>query len=191
MFEVSRGWSSPRVEVSAGSRSVGSTMPGEMPSDSEAPPPTVAEVAHRVRDLINEPRTHALLRRDESSFNVLCSCLDAIEDTQQGIDCYPMDSTERESGPLYVMLYGILQILYVQQDALANMASCLGLPYKRDRLLSELRDVRNTSVGHPTKTFKGSSHFMVQVSMSPRGFDLLSLLSGGRAPRFRHHFAGP
>ncbi|MEM1452300.1 MAG: hypothetical protein AAGI22_24550 [Planctomycetota bacterium] len=157
-------------------------MPDE--EDPKPLPPTVAEVAHRVRDLINEPRTHALLRRDEASFNVLCSCLDAIEDTQQGIDCYPVDSAERESGPLYVMLYGILQILYVQQDALANMASCLGLPYKRDRLLSEVRDVRNTSVGHPTKTFKGSSHFMVRVSMSPRGFNLMTLLSNNRAPRF-------
>jgi len=151
---------------------------------SEPLPPTVAEVAHRVRDLINEPRTHALLRRDEASFNVLCSCLDAIEDTQQGIDCYPVDSTERESGPLYVMLYGILQILYVQQDALADMTACVGLAYKRDRLLSDVRNVRNTSVGHPTKTHKGSSHFMVRVSMSPRGFDLMTLLSEDRAPRF-------
>jgi hypothetical protein len=181
----------PGARAAAGRRAVGraaarSTMHDEMPNEQEAEPvpPSVAEIAHRVRDLINEPRTHALLRRDEASFNVLCSCLDVIEDTQQGIDCYPVGSDERESGPLYVMLYGILQLLYVQQDALANMASSLGLKYQRDRLLSEVRDVRNTSVGHPTKTFKGSSHFIVRVSMSPRGFDLMTQLSGDRAPRF-------
>lgn len=153
--------------------------------DTQSPSPTVTDAVDRVRDLINEPRTHAKVSRQRASFNVLCSCLDAIGDTQLGIDCYPLNSPERGDGRLYLMLYGILQVLYVQQDALSNMASCLGLPYKRDPLLSELRRVRNVAVGHPTKTHDGAAHFIVRISMSARGFDLMTLPADGREPRFQ------
>lgn len=54
--------------------------------------------------------------------------MDALGDTQIAMDEYSAGRLTADShGALYLAVYGILQILYVQQDAARDLASALGI----------------------------------------------------------------
>jgi hypothetical protein len=48
----------------------------------------------------------------------------------------------------YLVVYGILQVLYVQQDAATMLAGCLKLPFELPDELVNIREIRNDSIGH-------------------------------------------
>jgi hypothetical protein len=48
--------------------------------------PTISELEQQVRDRINEPRKHHSLFQDKIVWNKLCSCLDALGDTEMALD---------------------------------------------------------------------------------------------------------
>jgi hypothetical protein len=83
----------------------------------------------------------------------------------------------------YLGVYGVLQALVVQQDAVRAVARGAGFSTGGvDPRLQEIRNIRNLSVGHPTRAAKHPgkpSSFIVQISMSPSGFKLLSLFDDG------------
>lgn len=139
-----------------------------------------------LRDLMQRvSRTDALIKRP-ASWNMLCSCLDAIGDTSECIDVYSPAERNEPLGARYLALYGILQALYVQQDAVSNLAKALGIEYTRDPILTQVRDVRNDAVGHPTKSRYGQAfNFIVQLSVSRSGFDLMTTYPDARAPTFQ------
>jgi len=118
-----------------------------------------------------------------ASWNMLCSCLDVIEDTQEAIASYHLASPD-DVGLKYLQLYGILQALFVQQDAVQNLAKALELPYSRNALLRRIRDVRNDSVGHPTDRGGHAYNFVVRAALSTEGFDLITVYDDGRPPGF-------
>src|SRR5438067_8514108 len=89
-----------------------------------------------------------------------------------------MEMEEPESdGEKYLMLYGVLQVLFVQQDAVSHLAEALNISYSVDPVLTEIRKVRNDSIGHPTKRGKGKGeafNFISRISMDKSGFTLLT-----------------
>lgn len=131
----------------------------------------------KIRDYINSPRLQSNLLKDKTSWNKLCSSLDVLGDTELAIDEYLIKKEPTGIGEKYLFLYGILQILFVQQDATRNLAEALSIKYDSDTLLDEIREIRNNSVGHPTKRGRGkgdSFNFIVRMSISSKGFTLMT-----------------
>jgi hypothetical protein len=87
----------------------------------------------------------------------------------------------------YLAVFGAMQALVVQQDAMHYLATVLGHPHttassklwpwlKAQPPLDSIRELRNASVGHPVNVDKGpatGAFFIVQHSLSVRGFQLL------------------
>lgn len=84
-----------------------------------------------------------------------CSSLDAIEDTQLGIDYYKNMEWGDNDGKHYLAIYGLLQCLFVQQDAVANLGKSLGCQEKFLSSFRSTREARNQSIGHPTEYRRG------------------------------------
>lgn len=119
---------------------------------------------------------------------MLCSSLDAIGDAELALDAYGAMTWPSDPGARYIAVYGVLQILFVQQDAVANLAQSLDIDYEPDPTLLEIREVRNDSVGHPTKRGGGkgkSYNFISRISMKHDGFTLLTNYSDERPDTFR------
>ncbi|RLE31421.1 MAG: hypothetical protein DRJ61_11375 [Acidobacteria bacterium] len=149
---------------------------------------TVAELESAIRDLINAPRKKNSLLKDSAYWNMLCSCLDAIGDTELALDAYAAVPDPKEDGALYILVYGTLQALFVQQDAVENLAESLGIEPETDPLLKQIREVRNDAIGHPTKRGpkKGYRYnFISRITMSKKGFQLMTTYPDMTPPTFR------
>jgi hypothetical protein len=117
--------------------------------------------------------------------------MDVIEDTDLAIQAFrdPRKKTLRnDPGFMYLKTYGVLQALFLQQDATKHLAGCFGIE-EQSLSSSRLREVRNDSIGHPTarkerkvKTAKipESVHMISRITMSERGFEYLSDFDDGR-----------
>jgi hypothetical protein len=105
--------------------------------------------------------------------------MDVIDDVDSALTAYLDSEFPDETGEKYLRIYGALQGLFIQQDALLDLIKAIH-PAKGIRLndvLKDIREARNASVGHPTRLDrKGvlSAHGIVQNSMCKDGFDLLS-----------------
>lgn len=142
--------------------------------------PSIEQQISQIRDLINKPRKQHLLLKNHSLWNQLCSSLDVVQDTDIAMEAYLQNAFPQDEGEKYIRVYGILQVLVVQQDAVKHLIACLGLPASvLDSLkdIKDIREVRIESIGHPTeKRAKGghSYHFISRVTMHKEGFQLMS-----------------
>ena len=145
--------------------------------------PTIGELEEQIRDLINHSRRNSELRQDAGLFSQLCSSLDVIGDTDLALrDYLESEQLSPSQGMRYLLSYGVLQALVLQQDAVQHLAESLGVAYHAPKELLEIRDVRNNSVGHPTKRGPAPSRAFNHISratMSWKGFDLLTFRSSG------------
>ena len=107
------------------------------------------------------------------------AAMDIIEDVDSALDAYLDNEFPTDLGERYLRIYGAMQALFLQQDALFDLVKAFH-PTKEIRptdVLKDVREARNASVGHPTRLKrKGtlSTHGIVQNSMDKDGFDLLS-----------------
>ncbi|MCB1019033.1 MAG: hypothetical protein KDC27_03845 [Acidobacteria bacterium] len=106
-----------------------------------------------------------------------CAAMDVLEDGHSGIEYYSTTIPDSR-GPLYVLIYGILQITYVQQDALKCLRDAVGLPTHLS--LPPIRETRNDFIGHPTNR-KGSrgALFISRPSLSKSQFQGVELFDDG------------
>jgi len=151
---------------------------------------SIHDYSARIRDLTNAPRKQAALLKERNRWLQLCSSQDVIGDTELALEAYTADSSPGNEGTAYLIVYGVLQALFLQQDAIFNVAEALAIPETLDKYprLEEIRDIRNTSIGHPTR--KGgktapSFHFITRVTLSKGGFNLLSDLPNG-STQYQH-----
>jgi len=150
---------------------------------------TVNDLEQQIRSFINNPRKQYALLQDTAAWNMLCSCLDLIEDTKLAVTAYDQAEQPEDEGKKYLLVYGILQTLFLEQDAVRNLCAALGISYNSDPLLEQIREIRNDSIGHPTKRGgrKGTAFsFITRASLSKHGFDLMTTYPDGRSPLFRH-----
>src|SRR5687767_1869174 len=113
---------------------------------------SVEAAEQRIRDIVNDPRRRQSLVQDRQRWLRLCSAMDVIGDTQMAVRAYldePLKDRE-SAGWSYLVVYGVLQVLYVQQDAAMTLASCLNLTLEWPDELEPIRETRNDSIGHPT-----------------------------------------
>ena len=132
-----------------------------------------------------------VLLQDTAVCHLLCSSLDVIEDTDYCLEAFltkDIEGLDEEgdkyvlaTGTKYMYVYGTLQALFVQQDAVKHLAESLQIPYTCDSSLKEIREIRNDSVGHPTKRGKGSAfNFISRVTIDNQGFKLSTAYADGR-----------
>ena len=140
-----------------------------------------------IRDFINSPRKQHLLLSQMADWNKLCSSLDVVGDTELAIESYLKTIQPKSDGETYLVIYGILQVLFVQQDAVQHIAESLAIQYTPDPLLAEIRKIRHDSIGHPTKrgSGKGSKfNFISRPTMGPTGFQLMTTYADRVQPKF-------
>jgi hypothetical protein len=139
------------------------------------------ELEHDIRGLINAPRKHAALVADRLAWAKLCSSLDVIGDTELAIASYlRREAGPEDTGELYLLMYGVLQVLYVQQDAVKHLAEALGISYTRSTALSTVRNTRNDATGHPTSSSYGKAfNFISRITIFAGGFHMLTMKKDG------------
>lgn len=150
---------------------------------------TISELENQIRDYINNPRKQHTLLKDSAAWFKLCSSLDTIGDTELALDAYAGIAEPESDGEKYLMLYGVLQVLFVQQDAVTHLAEALDIPYTVDPVITEIREVRNDSIGHPTKRGGGKGrafNFISRISMSKGGFTLMTSYAAAADTKFQH-----
>jgi len=147
---------------------------------------TIRDLEIKIREFINHYRNNHVLVQDLIKWNILCSSLDVVGDTELAIESYKGLKTE-DVGFNYLAVYGILQVLYVQQDAVLHIFQSLDISPKLidSAILTDVmyvRGIRNKATGHPTKHGKGkqtlSSHFISRMSLNLFGFTLMSAEGG-------------
>ncbi len=145
----------------------------------------IYELVHTIRHYINKPiKQHSLLRNSDL-WNQLCSSMDVVEDTDLAIESYANREFEEKTGPLYLAVYGLLQALFLQQDAAKHLNQALGfgdINFSNFTELKAIRDIRNDAIGHPTKREHRtpvSYHYISRATLSYTGFQLLSFYSDG------------
>src|SRR5258708_1549921 len=154
---------------------------------------SVSELASQVRSYINDQRKKYELRQNSGLFSQLASSLDVIDDTEWAGAGFGSGQLGDSTGGLYLAIYGLLQAIFMQQDAVENLCESLGIPEKIKSYphLFEIRELRNDSVGHPTKRDadrkkRRTSYLHIsQMTMSRKGFDLISYFSDSTPTRFQ------
>lgn len=88
-------------------------------------------------------------KNNNGSWSKLWTSFDNIHDTQQAIERYKQGGTGK------LGIYGLLQAMSVQQDAIKHLEQSVGLTATKlidMPELRQLRDVRDETTGHPTNT---------------------------------------
>ena len=132
----------------------------------------------------------SLLSKNLALWNQLLSCLDVVEDTELAIAAYLDREFGESDGAHYLAVYGLLQALFIQQDAVRYLCESLGMlnPLDNNSRLEKIRDIRNDTIGHPTKRNRKrgqptSYNFISRHSLKSNRLELMSLFSNG-TPKF-------
>jgi len=123
-----------------------------------------------------------------NDWNILCTSMDIIGDTTLAIHDFKKVGISQDDGEKYLRLYGLLQAVYLQQDAIKFLFEVIKKcfdnnkikpwdDYKKDKW-TVLRNYRNLTSGHPiaNNTFEKGKIKRVMVSrvtISSVGFQLL------------------
>lgn len=113
----------------------------------------VWELLRYVREFIQHPRRLDPIINNKPSWYMLTSAMDIVSDTESAIVSYENGDWE-DKGTLYLVIFGLLQAMYLQQDALRSMVHALegSTDYKIDSEpeAMSIRQIRHDTVGYPT-----------------------------------------
>lgn len=149
----------------------------------------IQDLESRIREFINGGRIQSNLLKNNADWNKLCSSLDSIGDSQLAIDSYTQFHHVKDAGASYLLIYGILQSLLLQQNAAKHIGDSLNIKVKLPKNLQEIRVIRNSAAGHPTFQKEKSlskSCFITRMSISPTNFQLMTVFSGDKEYEFHH-----
>ena len=140
---------------------------------------TLGEVSQWIRDYVNDPRHQQHLLSIRFSWYQLCSAMDVIDDIDMALEAYLTADFPNDTGEKYLRIYGVLQALFVQQDALRHLIDIIrpSVQVELSDVLKEVRDLRSASIGHPTEfKRKGekSVHAISRITLGKDGFQMLS-----------------
>lgn len=130
------------------------------------------EKLRRKTDTLFEKR----FKNNLDKWNGICAAVDCLEDTQEAINQYLDSPFPSSSGGKYLYIYGLLQALFVQQDALMVIYKIIfnkNLTFNENSYpeLKKIRDIRNDCVGHPTGRGKNQLIGITRVSIEKEKFD--------------------
>lgn len=101
------------------------------------------------------------------------SCAGVIRNTEDALEAYLIEVSNQlpmESGKVILHAFGVLEAIYVQQDAVKNLCEALDVDYCHNADIKEIRETRN-DLGHPTDRNKkgyGKEYSRI-ASVSPCG----------------------
>ncbi len=141
---------------------------------------TISQIEQEIRDLVNDYPKREQIEQVSGSWGMLVSSLDIIGDTEQSFDSYNILPEPKTNGEKYLIIYGVLQSLFIQQDAVSNLFAALGMDYTVSPHLKTIREIRNHSSGHPTEVKRKKKHayefrifnHILRLSMTIRMFKL-------------------
>lgn len=136
-----------------------------------------------VRKYINTTRYQTDLLQDLDIWNQICSSLDTIGDTLYSFQDYLGADYPESVGLKYIYTYGVLQALFIQQDAMRHLSEAFELEFELSEKLKIIRAIRNASIGHPTKNnVKKSTYYnyISRITLSKYGFTLMRSFEQGR-----------
>ena len=149
---------------------------------------SISELEDEIRERINRRRKqHELLTRS-GDWHKLCSALDVVGDTELALDAYLGHPVVEHIGLRYLFVYGALQLLQTQQDAVADLCEALRIKSKISPKLPRVREIRSSAVAHPTEHRENKaskSNFIQRISLSHHGFTLMTVYSDGRPYNLR------
>jgi hypothetical protein len=140
---------------------------------------TIHDLTRWLRDYGHDPRHLPRLISNGFLWHQIWTAVDIIDDVDLAMTSHLENEFSADDGERYLRIYGVMQGLFLQQDALVDLIKAIH-PTKQIQLndvLKDVREARNASVGHPTQLRrKGalSAHAIVRHSMSKEGFELHS-----------------
>lgn len=141
----------------------------------------ILTLENRIRDLLFTGIRSPALPNNPAELNKLLSSLDLLGDTQLAVEAYPQFHDITDKGTIYLIIYGILQTLQLQQEAVQNIATILKYEVKMSGMMSDIRIIRNDVAGHPmsrkeNKSLKSNSIFRNTISTT--NLQLMTTYSG-------------
>src|SRR6266849_3123325 len=105
--------------------------------------PTIRELSRWIRDYGHDARHLPRLIADKFIWHQLWTAMDVIDDVDLAVTAYLDNEFPDEIGERYLRVYGALQGLFIQQDALLDLIRAIH-PSKDIRLTDVLKDIRDT-----------------------------------------------
>lgn len=142
----------------------------------------IDDLEESVRGHINTTRYQNDLLKNSDNWNQICSSLDTIGDTLYSQQDYLNADYPSSSGLKYIFTYGLLQALFIQQDAMRHLSEAFGIQFQLTDRLKEIRSLRNASIGHPTKNKTKAStyyNYISRMSLVKSGFTLMRSFDQG------------
>ena len=142
---------------------------------------TIQELSLSVRDIVTDPgMEHMFMDSAVRRYRIAC-CMDTVEDAQLAVEGYrrlESSSEGADKGKLYLVVYGVLQAIFIQRDALRNLACALDFPYEIDSYpgLKAAREVRNQIVGHPTSYMRKGTESYFAINSGSLSLDSFKVL---------------
>jgi hypothetical protein len=130
----------------------------------------IKSICSELKEQIFLPRKkHSLIINQEISFSQVRACLYIVEDTELAIQAFLRDKEGFEIGKAYLEIFGLMQALFVQQDATFYLVECLGTDWNHHNIqeLAEIREIRNHCIGHPSKQGRGKGPFSFNAISRP------------------------
>jgi hypothetical protein len=143
---------------------------------------SIAELERKIRKIINRGRKQNELLGRVADWNRLCSALDLLGDTELALASYLNQSQIEDTGLCYLQIYGALQLLQTQQDAVAHICKALGIKAQSSPKIPHIREIRSSSVAHPAAQKEDKitkSSFIVRSSLNQHSFTLMTVYSDG------------
>lgn len=136
----------------------------------------IDDLEDSIRNFINIGRHQSELLDARDIWNQICSSLDVIGDTTLSVKEYICAPYPKSDGLKYIFTYGILQSLFLQQDAVRHLTEAFKLPHTVSENLTKIRGIRNASIGHPSKQQVKKQTFynyISRITLAKSGFTLM------------------
>lgn len=135
------------------------------------------ELINRIRLHINRSEKQAMLIPNRQKWGRLTSALDVLVDTSGAIEYYLQNDYPSENKGKYLFTYGLLQALFVQEDAIESISQALfdrKIDFKNNYpRVYTIREMRNDVIGHPTNRCGVKYIFLSQISLRKEAFNYL------------------
>jgi hypothetical protein len=79
--------------------------------------PNMRDLSRWIRDYGHEPRHLARLIADRFVWHQLWTAMDVIDDVDSALQAYLDKDFPEETGEKYLRVYGVMQAMFLQQDA--------------------------------------------------------------------------
>ena len=165
----------------------------------------IQSLESKIRDYVNSHNLYKnkYYKDTPDKWNMLCVSMDTLGDTCQALLDFELKGIEGDFGEKYLRLYGFLQAIFIQQDAIRYLCKSflqfsLELKSLYEKLRSSsshlknwdtIRKLRNLTAGHPIEMKRDKivkRCFITRVSISSHGFTLLVYNANENKDEFKH-----